>query len=96
MGMNVIPLKDLTLDKQKVVTLDVLKNMDPHDVQNEKPCGQIVVEVVYKPFQDDEIEKDIDDPKLFDNIKYFHYQWHVRRVMGFLDEQLNLNLGSDR
>jgi hypothetical protein len=50
MGMNVIPLKDLTLDKQKGCAFDVLKNMDPNDVQNEKPCGQIVVEVVYKPF----------------------------------------------
>jgi hypothetical protein len=50
MGMNVIPLKDLTPDEQKVMTLDLLKNMDPNDVQNEKPCGQIVVEVVYKPF----------------------------------------------
>ena len=34
MGMNVIPLKDLTLDKQKVVTLDVLKNINPFKMRN--------------------------------------------------------------
>ncbi|KAG6785656.1 hypothetical protein POTOM_007229 [Populus tomentosa] len=62
MGMNVIPLKELTPDEPKVLTLDLLKNMDPNDVQNEKPRGQIVVELVYKPFKEDEIPKDIDDP----------------------------------
>jgi hypothetical protein len=62
MGMNVIPLKELTPDEPKVLTLDLLKNMDPNDVQNEKSRGQIVVELVYKPFKDDEIPKDIDDP----------------------------------
>jgi hypothetical protein len=51
MGMNVIPLKDLTLDKQKGCAFDVLKNMDPNDVQNEKPCGQIVVKVVSNLFR---------------------------------------------
>lgn len=62
MGMNVIPLKDLTPDEQKVMTLDLLKNMDPNDVQNKKSRGQIVVEVVYKPFKDLEAERDIVDP----------------------------------
>ncbi|KAF9683158.1 hypothetical protein SADUNF_Sadunf05G0183400 [Salix dunnii] len=62
MGMNVIPLKDLTPDEHKVMTLDLLKNMDPNDVQNEKSRGQIVVEVVYKPFKDVETERDLDDP----------------------------------
>ncbi|KAH8515118.1 hypothetical protein H0E87_003827 [Populus deltoides] len=62
MGMNVIPLKELTPDEPKVLTLDLLKNMDPNDVQNEKSRGHIVVELVYKPFKEDEIPKDIDDP----------------------------------
>ncbi|KAJ6306308.1 hypothetical protein OIU77_020226 [Salix suchowensis] len=62
MGMNVIPLKDLTPDENKVMTLDLLKNMDPNDVQNEKSRGQIVVEVVYKPFKDLETERDLDNP----------------------------------
>ncbi|KAK2982278.1 hypothetical protein RJ640_020830 [Escallonia rubra] len=62
MGMNVIPLKDLTPDEPKVMTLDLLKNMDPNDAQNEKSRGQLVLEVMYKPFKDDEIPNDTDDP----------------------------------
>ncbi|XP_010266820.1 PREDICTED: synaptotagmin-2-like [Nelumbo nucifera] len=61
MGMNVIPLKDLPPDESKVITLDLLKNMDPNDVQNEKSRGQIVMEVTYKPFKEDDIPKDIED-----------------------------------
>lgn len=62
MGMNVIPLKELTPDESKTMTLDLLKNMDPNDVQNEKPRGQLVVEVLYKPFKDDEVPHHIEDP----------------------------------
>ena len=61
MGMNVIPLKQLTPEEPKVMTLDLLKNMDPNDVQNEKSRGQIVVEVLYKPFKDDEKPVDVQD-----------------------------------
>ncbi|OVA19834.1 C2 calcium-dependent membrane targeting [Macleaya cordata] len=61
MGMNVIPLKDLTPEESKVMTLDLLKNMDPNDVQNEKSRGQIVVEVIYKPFKEEDMPKDIED-----------------------------------
>ena len=43
------------------MTLDLLKNMDPNDVQNEKSRGQIVVEVLYKPFKDDEKPVDVQD-----------------------------------
>lgn len=66
MGMNVIPLKDLTPEEPKVMTLNLLKNMDPNDVQNEKSRGDIVVEVVYKPFQDDEIPDDVEDSNAVD------------------------------
>lgn len=66
MGMNVIPLKDLTPEEPKVMTLNLLKNMDPNDVQNEKSRGDIVVEVVYKPFQDDEIPNDVEDSNAVD------------------------------
>lgn len=66
MGMNVIPLKDLTPEEPKVMTLNLLKNMDPNDVQNEKSRGDIVVEVVYKPFQDDEIPNDLEDSNAVD------------------------------
>ncbi|WCJ35077.1 Calcium-dependent lipid-binding (CaLB domain) family protein [Euphorbia peplus] len=62
MGVNVVPLKELTPEEPKVFTLDLLKNMDPNDPQNEKARGQIVVELMYKPFKEDEIPNDISDP----------------------------------
>ncbi|CAK9148303.1 unnamed protein product [Ilex paraguariensis] len=61
MGLNAIPLKELTPDEPKVMTLDLLKTMDPNDVQNEKSRGQIVVEVIYKPFRGDEISNESED-----------------------------------
>ncbi|XP_065881164.1 synaptotagmin-2-like [Euphorbia lathyris] len=61
MGMNVVPLKELTPDETKVFTLDLLKNMDANDAQNEKLRGQIIVELTYKAFKEDEIPKDIVD-----------------------------------
>lgn len=54
MGMNVVPLKDITPEEEKVLTLELLKNMDPNDTQNEKSRGQITIELVYKPFKDDQ------------------------------------------
>lgn len=60
--MNVIPLKELAPDEPKTMTLNLLKNMDPNDVQNEKPRGQLVVEVAYKPFKEEEVPDDIEDP----------------------------------
>lgn len=62
MGMNVIPLKELTPDESKVFTIDLLKNMDPNDAQNEKSRGQLVIELMYKPFKADEMPNDLDDP----------------------------------
>ncbi|KAJ6671532.1 CALCIUM-DEPENDENT LIPID-BINDING (CALB DOMAIN) FAMILY PROTEIN-RELATED [Salix viminalis] len=44
MGMNVVPLKDLTPEEPKVLTLDILKDMDLNDAQNEKSRGQLMVE----------------------------------------------------
>lgn len=61
MGMNVVPLKELSPDEPKVLTLDLLKNMDPNDVQNEKSRGQLVVELTYKPFKEEDMPKDLDD-----------------------------------
>ncbi|XP_043696833.1 synaptotagmin-1-like isoform X2 [Telopea speciosissima] len=61
MGMNVIPIKDLTPDEPKVLTLDLLKNMDPDDVQNEKSRGELVVEVTYKPFKEEDMPKDFEE-----------------------------------
>ncbi|XP_072959547.1 synaptotagmin-2-like [Typha angustifolia] len=53
MGMNVIPLKDLTPDEPKSLTIDLLKNMDSNDARNEKSRGQVVVQLIYKPFKGD-------------------------------------------
>ncbi|KAF5462144.1 hypothetical protein F2P56_018174, partial [Juglans regia] len=61
MGMNVVPLKELTPDEPKVMTLELLKNMDPNDVQNEKSRGQLVVEVLFKPFKDEQIPDKMED-----------------------------------
>ncbi|KAF8406606.1 hypothetical protein HHK36_008695 [Tetracentron sinense] len=61
MGMNVIPLKELTPDEPKQMTLDLLKNMDPNDIQNMKSRGQLIVEVTYKPFKGDDVPKDLED-----------------------------------
>lgn len=55
MGMNVVPIKDLVPEEPKVLTLDLLKNMDPNDAQNEKSRGQIMVELLYKPFKEEDM-----------------------------------------
>lgn len=59
--MNVVPLKDLPHDEPKTLTLDLLKNMDPNDVQNDKMRGQIVLELTYKPFKDEDLPKDLEE-----------------------------------
>ncbi|OAP14621.1 SYTB [Arabidopsis thaliana] len=61
-GMNVIQLKDLTPEEPKLMTLELLKSMEPKEPVSEKSRGQLVVEVEYKPFKDDDIPENIDDP----------------------------------
>ncbi|RDX99805.1 Synaptotagmin-2, partial [Mucuna pruriens] len=61
MGMNAIPLKELTPDEPKVLTLNLLKTMDPNDPENEKSRGQLTVEVLYKPFKEDELPQSVED-----------------------------------
>ncbi|KAJ0964202.1 hypothetical protein J5N97_029324 [Dioscorea zingiberensis] len=61
MGLNVIPLRDLAPDNPRLLTLDLLKNMDPNDPQNEKSRGQLVVEATFKPFKEDEMANDISE-----------------------------------
>ncbi|PWZ52677.1 hypothetical protein Zm00014a_015832 [Zea mays] len=56
MGMNMVPLKDLPLEETKFTTLNLLKTMDPNDVQNEKSRGQLTLEVTYKPFKEADVE----------------------------------------
>ncbi|KAI3922613.1 hypothetical protein MKX01_006302 [Papaver californicum] len=61
MGMNVIPVKDLPPNEPKLMTLDLLKNMDLNDITNEKSRGQIVMEVTYKPFKEEDIPKNSEE-----------------------------------
>ncbi|CAJ1933725.1 unnamed protein product [Sphenostylis stenocarpa] len=61
MGMNMIPLKEVPPEEPKRFTLDLLKNMDPNDVQNEKSRGQIVVELTYKPFKEEDLAKGFEE-----------------------------------
>ncbi|VFQ76906.1 unnamed protein product [Cuscuta campestris] len=55
MGINIVSLKDLTPEETRVLTLDLLKTLDREDPQNVKSRGQIVLEVMYKPFTDNEM-----------------------------------------
>lgn len=61
MGINVVPLKDLPPDEVKVSTLDLRKHIDSENDENEKDRGQLVVELTYKPFKEDEISKGFDE-----------------------------------
>jgi len=61
MGMSIVPLRDLTPNEPRTTTLDLLKNMDPNDTQNEKSRGQVVVELTYKPFKEDEVAAGISE-----------------------------------
>ncbi|KAG6537042.1 hypothetical protein ZIOFF_002120 [Zingiber officinale] len=55
MGMNVIRLNELNPDQPKILTLDLMKNLDNIDAQDDKFRGQIVVEATYKPFKEDKL-----------------------------------------
>ena len=60
--MNVIQLKDLTPEEPKLMTLELLKSMEPNEPVSEKSHGQLVVEVEYKSFKEDDIPDNLDDP----------------------------------
>lgn len=59
--MNVITLKEVSPEETKRFTLDLLKTLDPNDPQNEKSRGQLVVELTYKPFNEEEMGKGFDE-----------------------------------
>lgn len=62
MGLNLVPLKDLTPEETKSMTLDLLKTLDLKDAHNEKSRGQLVIELMYKPFKEGEGHNDaLDD-----------------------------------
>ncbi|KAG8648540.1 hypothetical protein MANES_08G008100v8 [Manihot esculenta] len=53
LGMQVVPLRLLTPYETKRFTLDLVKNRNPDDPQNEKPRGKLVVEMAFNPFKED-------------------------------------------
>ncbi|KAI5647836.1 hypothetical protein M9H77_33841 [Catharanthus roseus] len=61
MGMNVVPVKELTPDEPKTMTLPLLKTMDQDDVQNDKDRGQIMLELTYKPFKEEDLPKGFEE-----------------------------------
>ncbi|XP_016206039.1 synaptotagmin-2-like [Arachis ipaensis] len=64
MGMNVVALKELKEEETKVITLDLLKNMDPNDGANDKSRGQIVMELTYKAFKEEEMGKGFEETEM--------------------------------
>ncbi|XP_057987769.1 synaptotagmin-2-like isoform X2 [Hevea brasiliensis] len=91
MGMNVVPLKELTLDEPKVMTLNLLKNMDPNDAENEKSRGQLVVELEYKPFKEDNTPNGVADPNAVERLLKEHllvvvYLWLLCTKLKMLKE----------
>ncbi|KAL9244857.1 hypothetical protein vseg_018578 [Gypsophila vaccaria] len=61
MGMNSVPVKDLTPNEPKEFTLELRKTMDPNDPLNDKSRGQIVVELTYKPHDKDNLGINFED-----------------------------------
>ncbi|KAA8534379.1 hypothetical protein F0562_031870 [Nyssa sinensis] len=53
LGMQVVPLKQLTPHETQEFTLDLLKSTNISDPQNKKQRGRIVLELKYDPFRED-------------------------------------------
>eukprot|EP00257_Ricinus_communis_P022213 XP_015581877.1 synaptotagmin-1 [Ricinus communis] len=68
MGMNVVPLKELSPEEPKLTTLDLLKNMDLNDSQNEKSRGQWSVKKSRDPRWEDEFQFTLDEPPTNDRL----------------------------
>uniref|UniRef100_A0A803MLH2 Uncharacterized protein n=1 Tax=Chenopodium quinoa TaxID=63459 RepID=A0A803MLH2_CHEQI len=51
LGMQVVPLNQLTPHEAKVFTLDLLKSFDVNDSPDKKLRGQLVVELTFDPFK---------------------------------------------
>jgi hypothetical protein len=52
LGMQVVPLRQLTPHESKLFTLDLLRSTNPNDPRN-KNRGKLVVELTFDPFRDD-------------------------------------------
>ncbi|XP_020586414.1 synaptotagmin-2 [Phalaenopsis equestris] len=57
-GMQVIPLKQLSPDEPKTLTLELVKTMDLSET-DDKSRGQIVVELLYSPFKEDALPNEV-------------------------------------
>ncbi|KAJ4704905.1 synaptotagmin-3 [Melia azedarach] len=53
LGMQTVPLRSITPNETKEFTLDLVKNTNPNDPQNQKWRGQLVVELTFNLFRDD-------------------------------------------
>lgn len=53
LGMQIVPLRLLTPHETKGFTLNLVKNTNPNDSQNKKWRGELVVELTFKPFKED-------------------------------------------
>jgi len=53
LGMQVIPLRLLTPYESKLFTLDLVRSMNPNDPHNKKNRGQLIVELTFDPFRED-------------------------------------------
>ncbi|KNA15372.1 hypothetical protein SOVF_098840 [Spinacia oleracea] len=51
LGMQAVPLSQLTPHETKLFTLDLLKSFDIDDSPDKKPRGQLVVELTFDPFK---------------------------------------------
>ncbi|KAJ7517982.1 hypothetical protein O6H91_21G048700 [Diphasiastrum complanatum] len=61
LGMQVIPLKTLMPEESKILTLDLVKNMDANDPANRKFRGKLTVELTYRVFKDDDSISDVNE-----------------------------------
>lgn len=53
LGMQVVPLKLLTPNVTRELTLNLVKNTNSNDPHNKKNRGKIVVEITFNPFKED-------------------------------------------
>ncbi|XP_026660959.2 synaptotagmin-3-like isoform X2 [Phoenix dactylifera] len=53
LGMQVIPLRLLTPHEMKTFTVDLLKNLNPNDLQNKRNRGKLVVELTFDLFKEE-------------------------------------------
>ncbi|XVF76392.1 hypothetical protein PTKIN_Ptkin13bG0262900 [Pterospermum kingtungense] len=53
LGMQVVPLRLLTPHETQEFSLDLVKNTNPNDPQNKKQRGQLVLQLTFNPFKED-------------------------------------------